>query len=183
MARRPEDVLEELLLDYGEAELERVRPRIGSSTLRAAARLVVERLGEESVASIFIPHYWAVYYHDGRGAFSAPQGRFLVFFPNPADDPRLEGGRPERAAGARRLTADEFRAGLDENQRRLEEGGPPYMIVVRSVGPAGAHPFFDELARGAAARMDVGAYSALDAYVQELLDEEGPERRSARARL
>ena len=107
----------------------------------------------------------------------------LVFFEDSDDDPRLAGGYPVRANDVRRLTRDEFYAGLAENERRAQVGGAPYMYVVRSVGPAGPHPFFDQLAEGAAERMEQFAYFALDAHVQDVLDEEGSQRASARVRL
>jgi hypothetical protein len=181
MALLPEDAVEELLRIYGEEELAQVRTLIGSDTLRAAARLIVD--AQAGRADIFIPHYWAVYYHDGRDGFAAPGGRVLVFFADPDDDPRLEGGYPERESDIRRLTRDEFYAGLAENEQRALEGAGPFMFVVRSVGPAGAHPFFDQLAVGAAARLDQLAFAALDAYVQENLDEEGPQKSTATVRL
>ena len=181
MALLPEDAVEELLRLYGEDELSLVQTLIGSSTLRAAALLIVDAQAGE--ARIFVPHYWALYYHDGRAGFSAPGGRVLVFFADPDDDPRLEAGFPVRATEIRRLTRDEFFAGLAENERRADEGGGPFMFVVPSVGPAPAHPFFDQLAIGAASRMDQLAFFALDSFVQDNLDEEGPDRSTARVRL
>ncbi len=181
MALLPEDAVEELLRLYGEDELELVRTLIGSSTLRAAVRLIVD--AQAGVATLFIPHYWAVYYHDGRDGFGPSQASVLVFYADPDDDPRLEAGFPVRASEIRRLTRDEFRAGLDENARRAADGEEPFMFVLPSVGPAGPHPFFDQLAVGAAARMDQLATFAVDAFAQEQLDEEGPERSTARIRL
>lgn len=181
MALTPEDAIEEILRIYGEEELAAMRALIGSSTLRAAATLIVDaQLGQ---ANIVIPHYWAVYYHDGRSGFSAPDGRFLVFFADPEDDPRIEGGYPITREDVRRLTREEFEAGLAENQARAEAGEGPFMFVVRSVGPAGPHPFMDELSRGAAERMDPIALAALDAHVQEVLDAEGAQKSTARAKL
>ena len=211
MALLPEDAVEELLRLYGEDELALVRTLIGSSTLRAAARLIVD--AQAGTASIFIPHYWAVYYHDGRAGFTAPGGRVLVFFADPDDDPRLEGGYPVRASEIRRLTRDEFYAdpdddprleggypvraseirrltrdefddGLAENERRAADGAEPFMFVVRSVGPAvPGEAFFAQLAIGAAARMDQFASFMLDSFVQDSLDEEGPQKSTARVRL
>lgn len=181
MALFPEDAIEELLQTYGQSELELVRTFIGSQTLRAAATLIVD--AQAGQASIFIPHYWAVYYHDGRDGFEAPGGRFLVYFSDQSDDPRIEGGYPERVSEVRHLTREEFREGLEQNEIAFDRGERPYMFVVRAVGPAAGHPFFDLLAVGAAARMDQFAHFALDAYVQETLDEEGPEKRTAIVRL
>lgn len=181
MAFNAEDAVEDLLLLYGESDLEIVRTLIGSRTLREAARLVVD--AQAGAAAIIVPHYWAVYYHDGREGFAAPAGHFLVYFANEADDPRLEGGRPETIEQVRHLTREEFEAGLSENQTRAEDGDEPFMFVVRSVGPQAPHPFFEQLTQGAAERMDQFAEFALDAYVQEQVDEEGPERSTARVRL
>ena len=181
MALLPEDVIEELLRLYGESELALVRPLIGSQTLREAVHLVVD--AGIGVAQLRIKHYWAVYYHDGRDGFGATNASVLVFFADPDDDPRLEGGYPVRESEIRRLSRDEFYAGLAQNELRAAEGEPPFMFVVPSVGPASGHSFFDQLAVGAAARMDQFASFAVDAFVQENLDDEGPERSTARVRL
>jgi len=181
MALLPEDAVEELLRLYGEDELALVRPLIGSSTLRAAVRLIVD--AQAGSAVLFIPHYWAVYYHDGRDGFGASNASVLVFFADPDDDPRLEGGYLVRESEIRRLSREEFYAGLAENELRAAEGEPPFMFVVPSVGPAAGHPFFDQLAVGAAARMDQFASFAIDSFVQENVDEEGPERSTARVKL
>jgi transketolase len=58
-----DDAIEELLTLYGESELEQARRLIGSATLREAATLIVE--AQAGLATIFIPHYWAEFYHDG----------------------------------------------------------------------------------------------------------------------
>lgn len=181
MAFLPDDAIDELLQLYGESELEQVRRLIGSSTLRDAARLIVE--SQAGLATIFIPHYWAEFYHDGRDGFEAPSGHFLVYFADPDDDPRISGGYPVRESDVRHLSREEFYAGLARNTEAAEAGGTPFMFVVRSVGPADGHPFFDELAQGAAARMDQFASFALDAYVQENLDSEGGQKSTARVKL
>ena len=186
MALFPDDAVEEMLRLYGAEELERARALIGSSTLRAAVTLIVEaQLGADGsgTARIFVPHYWAEFYHDGREGFSAESGRLLVFFADPDDDPRLEGGYPIRQADVRRLSREAFFAGLAENEARAAAGAPPFMFVLRSVGPAGAHPFFDQLAVGAADRAGFFAGLAVDQLVQDNLDEEGPERATASVRL
>jgi hypothetical protein len=43
-----------------------------------------------------VPHYWAVFYHDGRAA-AYPKGKFLVWYKNPKVDPRHWGNYPVRA--------------------------------------------------------------------------------------
>jgi len=143
-------IIRRCLEELGRRELDRVRGTIGSKTLRAALRLVVNANQER--ADLFIPHYWAVYYHDGRGAVSPVSAQKLVFFANPNDDPR--GRTPEREAQVRRLTKAQYHEGLRINRERRAAGREPFMFVVDSVGPAAPHPFFDRLEKGAAKRAD-----------------------------
>lgn len=184
MALTPGQLVEEILSAYGHEELERVQGFIGSSTLRDAVELVVGEI--EGEASLFVPHYWAVYYHDGRAGFSAPVGRKLVFFADPEDDPRLESGFPVRATDLVRLSREQFEEGLAINAERRASGRDPFMFVVDSVGSAAGQPFFDRLSDGAAGRMDPIAQAELDAWVQEMVDTDPAlraERRTARVRL
>jgi len=180
----PDELVGDLLTRYGFDELERARGLIGSSTLREALELIVDAQAGE--ADLFIPHYWAVYYHDGRGGFAAPAGHKLVFFADSADDPRLSGGYPVRSTDIVRLTRDQFEEGLRINGERRAAGLGPFMFVVDSVGPAVGSPFFDRLAEGAGSRMDPIAEESVDDWVQSLVDELPelrPERRTASFRL
>lgn len=146
-------ILRLILEELGQQELARVRDRIGSRALRAALRLIVNE--SEERADLFIPHYWAVWYHDGRGRVEPVTAQKLVFFDNPSDDPRIPGRRyPEREAQVRRLTKRQYEQGLRINAERAARGQRPFMFVVDSVGPAGPHPFFRLLERGAASRAD-----------------------------
>ena len=146
-------LIRRILTDLGERELRLVRKSIGSRTLRAAIRLIISE--SEDRADLFIPHYWAIYYHDGRGSVSPVSARKLVFFDNPSDDPRLKGRkRPVRESEVRRLTKRQYEDGLRQNQVRARLGLRPFMWVVDSVGPAAPRPFFDQLAKGAAQRAD-----------------------------
>lgn len=126
---------------------ERVRRTIESATLQRSldSRVVVNPDGTIG-AEIYVPQYWAVYYHDGRGPVRPVNGKFIVYFQDIEDDPRVSGGRnyPVRAAQIRRLRLDpkEFR-------RLVEEGK---LVVRSSVGPAKPHPFFEKLA-GRAVKM------------------------------
>jgi hypothetical protein len=130
----------ELARKMAERLATRVRTTIGSETLRRAleTRVVVLPSGEIG-ADLFIPHYWAIYYHDGRGPVRPVNGKFLVYFARIEDDPRVAGGRdyPVRAAQIRRLRLDpaEFR-------RLVQEGK---LIVTQRVGPAKGRPFFERL--------------------------------------
>lgn len=95
-------------------------------------------------ARLYIPHYWAVYVNDGRRAFSARNTVFLVWFRNPADDPRFSGSTtPERRSQVRRLTPGEWDGFLEDNRKAISEGRQTPMIVARHVGPVSAKKFFD----------------------------------------
>lgn len=159
----------EVLDALGSAELQTVKSLIGSSTLRDAVRLIVEE--SEARARLFIPHYWAIYYHDGRGSVHPVNSSKLVFFDNPQDDPRIPGGRsPERANQLRRLTRAEYLQGLEINADRRASRQRPYMYVVDSVGDAAAHPFFDRLAEGAASRAGATVLPIFDRHIQFWID-------------
>jgi len=168
-------IIRRILQELGERELRLVRKSIGSKTLRAALRLIINE--SEERADLFVPHYWAVYYHDGRGAFGPVTARKLVFFDDPNDDPRIKGGRPVRESQVRRLTKEQYREGLRRNQERYAAGRRPFMYVVDSVGPSAPRPFFTNLERGAAKRAD---NVVLRTFERELLDaiDRDPDTRS-----
>lgn len=131
----------DLARQMAELVRERVRRIIESGTLKRSldSRVVINENGEVG-AEIFLPQYWAVYYHDGHGPVRPTNGKFIVYFQDIEDDPRVSGGRayPVRASQIRRLRLDprEFR-------RLVEEGR---LVVRRSTGPAPAHPFFEKMA-------------------------------------
>lgn len=128
-----------------------VRPviRSRSRTLAAALQTMLEPNAGRSrsmAGRLFIPHYWAVYVHDGRGAPVLPRaGSVMVWFRNPNNDPRLRGGRyPERASQVRRLTRTQFEFWLAENRLAIQRGVPPPMIVTKRINtPTQAYAFFD----------------------------------------
>jgi len=148
----PKRLTRKVLEEIGERELRLVRKSIGSKTLRAAIRLIINE--SEQRADLFIPHYWAVWYHDGRGSVSPVNARKLVFFDDPNDDPRLRNGRPVKETDVRRLTEEQYREGLRRNRERAGRGGRAFMYVVDAVGPSRPRPFFDRLAQGASQRAD-----------------------------
>lgn len=130
----------ELARKMAERLRERVRSLIESKTLQRSleVRLTVE--GRQRIgADIFLPQYWAVYYHDGRGPVTPVNGKFIVYFADIEDDPRVNGGKdyPIRSSQIRRLRLD------PEEFRRLVEAGK--LIVRKSVGPSRPHRFFDRL--------------------------------------
>jgi len=105
-----------------------------SSQLGRALSLVRE---SNAVIKLFIPHYWAIYVHDGRGSYGpgspATRGkpaRFLVWFRNPNNDPRLRAGlQAIRRNQVRRLTKEQFKFWLDQNKLARRLGLPAPMVV------------------------------------------------------
>lgn len=116
--------------------------RDASQTLAEAMRIEID---SPSAASLYIPHYWAVYVNDGRGPVFPIIARFLIWFRDPANDPRLKGGYPERAADIRHMTKSEFRFWAAKNAE-AGPGNEPMIVarVSRAVKP-GKH-FFDNFA-------------------------------------
>lgn len=122
----------ELLRDIGELGMLYVRPKIPSNTLRRSLELRYEL--SRDVVRIHVPHYWALYVHEGRGPVYPVQATVLVWFRNRNNDPRLPGGRyPERASEIRHLTREQFKFWLRENRLARARGVPVPMIVVSSV--------------------------------------------------
>lgn len=144
-----------LAVDLSQAALPIARAVVPSRTLAEAmtARFngVIDGVG---LSDLFVPHFWAVILHDGRGpVYPGVNSKFLVFFADSKDDPRLSNGYPVDPSDQRRLTKAEFEFGIAENHRRFllnPSGGKyQYMIVVKdqagdpiSVGPAEGSFFF-----------------------------------------
>lgn len=103
-----------------------VLPSIPSTHLRDGLRIVLEPIALQ--ARLHIPHYWALYVHDGRGPFGPRRARSLVWFFDEADDPRLR-PMPVRYADWRPLTQQEYQEGLLRNAQNRRAGLPPFMIV------------------------------------------------------
>jgi len=152
--------------ELGKRELARVKRIIGSRTLKAAVELIVDENAMR--ADLFIPHFWAIWYHDGRGRVSPKNARKLVFFDNPENDPRTRGASPRNRGQVRRLTRAEYEEGLRINQQRFEAGLRPFMFVVDSVRKSRPRPFFKQLEQGAAERADP---IVLRVFERELLRE------------
>lgn len=95
----------------------KVLPAIRSNQLR---RGLVRVLNADGSWALHIPHYWAVYLHDGRNPVSR-KGGYLVWFRNPNDDPRLSGGRsPERLSQVRKLSKGNFQKWAAVNRRIIK---------------------------------------------------------------
>ena len=119
-----------LFEEIGRIAVRIARSKIESDTLKDS--LFVELRPAADQVVVGVPHYWAIYYHDGRGPIRAKPGRWLVYFKDPSEDPRIQRGYPERAADIVRLTREQFLEALARDQ----------IIVTKSVGPAEGHPFF-----------------------------------------
>lgn len=171
------NVIREVLRAIGEQELAEARRRVPSATLRAALQLIISESAAR--ARIFVPHYWAVYLHDGHTGINPVNASKLVFFDDPANDPRRRGGPPERYAQERRLTKEEYRRGLQINAERAKRGQRPFMYVVDSTGPLKGKPWFDEMAAGSSARVGPAASRAFDRQMQEFIDSD-PDVRAER---
>jgi len=158
------ELSDRILRRAGRLGLQRVRPAIPSKTLRRASRFVQEPGAanadgvSQSRGKLTIPHYWAVIVHDGRKRVTAKPGRVLVWFRNPAQDPRFPGKSTparlsdlrsggasgivgSRGPGRRRLTRSEYRFWLKQNAKIKDKDKRP-MIVAKSSGPVTGDPFF-----------------------------------------
>ena len=135
-----------LIRKMARAAYNKAKPLIPSRTLRNALHIKYKEAGDSYIAYLQIPHYWALYVHDGRAAFGPRKAQVLVWFRNPRDDPRTSGGHPVRAADIRRLSKDEFYEGVRRNRAMgATPGNPfPYMVIARWRGGDKPVPFFSE---------------------------------------
>lgn len=100
-------LLPELAEELSKKGYERAQVSILSSQLRNGLQ---RKRRAASIWALHVPHYWAVYVHDGRGPATPKNAAFLVWFRNPRNDPRLNNGRsPERLAQTRRLSSSQFK--------------------------------------------------------------------------
>jgi len=140
-----EEFMRDLLSTLGHMARRRAVRAMGSRTLQRMTRVVISK---ERFARVVVPHYWAIYHHDGRRAIDMTnRPGFMVFFEDPRDDPRTDGTKryPVQRKDIQHLTKAQFEAGLEENTRRRKAGiETPYMIVTKRVGPADGTHFFSE---------------------------------------
>lgn len=110
---------------------DRARPLIPSETLAEALRIVAG--DEPSTVFLEIPHYWAVYVHDGRGSFGPRRAEWLVWFRDKLMDPRTNFGThyPIREADIQRLSKEQFQYGLELNRQARARGERVPMIVAK----------------------------------------------------
>ena len=107
-----------------------------------------------------VPHYWAVYYHEGRRVIRPVSASVLVWFRNPNNDPRLKGGKsPVYKSDVRRLTKAQFQFWSNENRKARRRGAPVPMVVSKRSPIAGrpsflGNPFFSDKPAGGLAGLD-----------------------------
>lgn len=118
MGYRYSELLPKLAEELARQGYEKARLVIRSNQLRRGLRRVHN---DDGSWSLLVPHYWAVYLHDGRGPVTPKTATYLVWFRNPKDDPRLTGGRsPERLSQARRLSASQFKYWAEKNRQIIK---------------------------------------------------------------
>jgi hypothetical protein len=136
-----------------------------SGTLRRALNCRVDATSADVEAILSVPHYWAIYYHDGRGEVRAKRDKVLVWFASIEDDPRVNStGHPVRVSQRRKLR-------LSKTQfRRLRKAGK--LIVSRRSGPADGKPFYAVL-RGFGGRVGDIAVEEIEALILDGLRKDG----------
>jgi hypothetical protein len=164
----------DLVSIIGDMAMTKCAGSIPSSQLLQAMRFVPI---DSAHGQIYIPHYWAIYVHDGRGPFGPTKGTYLCWFRNPADDPRLDAGRQvERHANVRHLTPEQWLYWLKMNRVARALGNDPPMIVTRYVSKSTPPTnFFLNTGGMAGLREQVQAEinPLVQEYFHDLLDAEG----------
>jgi hypothetical protein len=141
-----------------------VTPKIRSKTLRAALKTYVVGAGRKGLLNV--PHFWSWYFHDGRGPVRTKYSKYLVWYKNPKEDPRLSGGYPVTRSQQRRLQHWEFVRDLNAGK----------IIMTKTAGPfpkAKANPFFTEGMAGFPAVADKVVRAKLPGYIAAQLRRNG----------
>ena len=97
-------VLDRLASTGAELAKEYSSPKVKSTTLRTSMRTL--RVGSSATSAEWVvnmPYYWAAFRNKGTKAFTMPKGKWIVFFRNSKDDPRLAGGHLKTVGERKRL--------------------------------------------------------------------------------
>lgn len=164
----------------GKLGIAKARPRIPSRTLRRA--LISIRITDQQI-KMHITHYWAHWVHEGRGPIRPGTGRFLAWYRNPRDDPRLSafgGQTPPRASqlvGLKQaINAAQFRRDADAGkivfvERADKVTGVPFFSNDAGGGMRGfvdqANTFADPLVRAHILKR-IGKENLKDKQIAEL---------------
>ena len=157
--------LAQIALKLARAARTQARKVIESRKLKKAIQTRVFRQSRRTmVGQLHIPHYWAVYYHDGRRGFGPDTKKVLVWYKNPAKDPRREpDGGPVRAKNIIPLDEKQFRDAKEGNE----------LYIRRRVGPAAGKHFFTKGMRPFVTQAGPIARQALDDLILGGLREDG----------
>lgn len=112
------------------------KPAVLKASKTLAEGLTTRNLQRTGNAAVTIPHFWAVFVHDGRGRSIVPKNSsVLIWYRNKADDPRFTGSQtPKRASQIKRLTASQLKRGLAAGK----------IIIAKKVSkPVPGHFFFN----------------------------------------
>lgn len=175
--------LRDLAEELAERGARIARPKIVSSRgkpIRVLQRALRTRVLGPGHARLEIPHYWAVYVHDGRKAPLRPRlASFFIWWRDPRQDPRLRrfgGVTPKRADQIPRLTPSQFRDALADN-REAREAGLEEPVVITPVIRKSTPPvrFFGNRAGGGMVRFGPEARRLIDWRFSELVAEVMPD--------
>lgn len=152
MATNADDFVARLLERLVRMARDHARPIVRGVSRTLAENLTIGLNSDRRSAFLSIPNYWAIFVHDGHQPFGPiPPKQFLVWFPNPGDDPRLRPNAPIRAVSRRSLrdvwTQDQWKSAMRENYRRKKLGMRPFMVFSRiASGRPGVRFFEDAMA-------------------------------------
>lgn len=140
-----------------------------AKSLRDDLKLQIINVGElTSEARIISDFYWAIYYHDGRGPIQARPGKFLVFYRNPDDDPRIGGAA--RNYPRRLAEVEPLRLSKAAFNQLLRAGK---LVMTQRVKGAPAHPYFEVGFAALQARYGNKVEAIMSRCVTGLLAQEG----------
>ena len=147
-----------------------IRPKRNIRPLKEKLRIIIDN---DTTARLYIPHYWALYVHDGYNAFRPVSKKipFLIWFRDPEEDPRLENGAmPERWSEVIHLTSDQYKALVLRNAKNRSLGLPPVAYMAPML-PGKQGTFFFDNSVGFAGFLEEANAAAGPIVRQKLLDD------------
>lgn len=167
-----DEFLNDLLSKLLDEALIHALPGIPSKTLQANLE---QKFYAPGYGALYLDAYWAILLHDGRNKISkAP----LIWFRNPADDPRLSrSGKfdpylTRYADYLGRMSDSEWFYWVQQNKKARREGRPLPMIVRWGgvAGVTGSYFFDNDVGmKGFKEKADVIVKREYEAYLQEEL--------------
>lgn len=129
VAKKELEVLTDLAR-RAKANLQSAIPETRFGRLRRSIRYVVTRSG----ITLYSIYYWARWANDGRGPVKAAEGRVLVWFLDPQDDPRIAADYPKKPKSVVRLTKRQFQAAFEAGE----------IAIAKRVGKAAGLHFLEK---------------------------------------